>query len=333
MLGMRRRSRVLLAVLVASCAALGSAVAAQAAGSGSITTGPSAEAWHRTAPVCALPPGCPTAPSPYAPDTLHIGVNAGMEEARTALQLDLSALPAGTKPAGGQLRLPVAAGPRDGTRSAETAKLQACLVTQPVQDVDGSFEAAPKADCEAASVDAVFVPGTVDAPPAFTVDLAAIATAWEDSPVPGAIALVPSAESVPTDSWHIALSDRTREGDGVAKVTAAILFVTDAFQAEQDQPTEASPFDTGFSEPMPFDSTDNSFSAGGLAYQAPVAFPPAQAPATDAPGPQVAPPQAVPVASFIDARFQYPAVFLLPLLFAVAAAWLGRAMTRDLSVA
>lgn len=331
---MRHVSRGLLAALLGSCAALGSAVAAQAAASGSITTGPSAEAWHRTAPVCALPTGCPTAPSPYAPDTLHIGVNAGLEEARTALQLDLSALPAGTKPAGGQLRLPIAAGSQDGTRSPETAKLQACLVTEAVQDVDGSFEAAPKADCDAASVDAVFVPATADAPPAFTIDLAAIATAWQDSPAPGALALVPSAKSVPTDSWHIALSDRTRQGEGVAKVTAAISFVADAFDAEQDPPAMVlAPIDTGFSEPMGFDPTDSSFSAAGPAFEAPLAYPPAPAPVAAAPGPQVAPAQAVPVASIVEASFRYPAVFLLPLLFAVAAAWLGRAMTRDLSVA
>ena len=172
---MRPVARVLLAVGVAGCTALGPAVAALAAGSGSLTTGPKAEAWYRTSPACALPTGCPPVPSPYAAGTLHIGVDLGAETDRTVLQLDLTALPAGTKPAGGQLRVPVATGSQDGTRSPETAKIRACPVTAAVKDTDGSYDPPPKADCDSASVDAVFVPAAGAAPAAFTVDLSALA--------------------------------------------------------------------------------------------------------------------------------------------------------------
>jgi hypothetical protein len=51
-----------------------------------------------------------------------------------------------------------------------------------------------------------------------------------------------------------------------------------------------------------------------------------------APAPVSEPPvqQVVPAASFVQSGFRYPAVFLLPLLLAAGAAWLGRALTRDL---
>lgn len=329
---MRPVARALVALSVAGCAALGPALAAQAAGSGSITTAPTAEGWHRTAPVCALPTGCPAdPPSPYSADTLHVGVNLGQEEARTTLQLDLSSLPAGTKPAGGQLRLPVAAGAQDGTRNPDTAKLQACVVTEPVKDVDGSFAAAPGADCDAGAAEAVFVPAAGETPAAFTVDLTALAAAWESSSAPGALALVPGKETAPTDTWHVAFSDRTREGEGVARITAAISYVSASVDtAEDPAPFVEAPIDTGFSAPA--DAVGTSFSAP--AVEAPISMREAPAPAA-APAPQTAPPaqQVVPVAAFVDTSFRYPAVFLLPLLFAVGVVWLGRALTRDLTAA
>jgi hypothetical protein len=310
------------------------AAAAGAAGGEVVTVAPAAEGWHRTAPTCALPTGCPEAPSPYAPDTLHVGVNLGAEEARTTLLLDLAALPAGSKPVGGQLRLPVSTGPQDGTRNPEAAKILACVVIEPVADVDGSFAPPPEADCNSASVEAVFSAATGDEPAALTVDLAPLAPRWQDFAVPGALALVPGVVAR-TDTWHVAFSDRTREGADVGKVTAAVSFVP--LPGTDPQPPPSTPLDvpaeTGVAVVPDFDVPEAPFTAAGPALEVPVSLPEpaAQAPAVAAPAPQAAPAQAVPVASLLDAGFRYPAVFLLPLLLALVFGWLGRALTRDLA--
>lgn len=326
---MRPVSRALLALTAATCAALGPAVAASAAGSGSVTTGPTAEAWYRFSPFCALPTGCPPGASPYAAETLHVGVQLGAEEDRTVLQLDLTGLPAGTKPAGGQLRLPIATGPQDGSRTPEAARIRACPVYDAVEDVDGSYDAAPEPDCTSASVEAVYVEATEQAPAAFTVDLGALTSIWQESVAPGAFALLPAEDIAPTDSWHVAMSRRDREGEGVASITAAVSYTSAAVDTEEEPPPPVqAPLDSGFVPPpaMTFDSEP-------IAAPAPSIDVPVTTPAEPvAPEPQAAPAQVVPVA-FVDGSFRYPAVFLLPLLFALAVGWLGRAMTRDLTAA
>lgn len=312
----------------AACAVLGPAVAAVAAGSSSLTTGPAAEAWYRTSPICALPTGCPPAPSPYAAETLHIGVALGAEEDRTVLQLDLTALPPGTKPAGGQLLLPVATGTQDGSRSPEVARIRACPVHDQVEDVDGSFDAGPEPDCGSASVDAVYVAATKDTPAAFTVDLGALATVWQESAAPGALALLPAEGLASTDIWHVAVSRRDREGEGVASITAAVSYTSTAVDTEQDPPPPVqAPFDSGFVPPPPMTFDSEPLSAPAPSIDVPVTAP--EEPAA-APLPQAAPVQAVP-AAFVDGTFRYPAVFLLPLALAIAGGWLGSALTRDLT--
>lgn len=324
---MRPVTRALLALTLAGGAALGPAVAALAAGSGTATTGPSAEAWYRFSPLCATPLGCPSQASPYAADTLHVGVNLGAEEDRTVLQMDLSSLPAGTKPAGGQLRLPIATGAQDGSRTPETAKIRACPLYDEVEDVDGSFDDVPEPDCKAASVDAVYEPAAGEAPAAFTVDLAALAVIWQESVAPGALALLPAEAPAPTDAWHVAFSRRDREGEGVARITAAITYVGGAVDVEEEPvPAVEAPLDSAYVPPPALSTVESPpLSVGPI--DVPVTAPePAPAPA-----PQAAPAQVVPVAAVVDASFRYPGVFLLPLLLAVVVGWLGRAMTRDLT--
>lgn len=321
-------SRVLLALTLAAGGAVAPAAAALAAGSGTATTGPSAEAWYRFSPLCTTPLGCPSQASPYAADTLHVGVNLGSEEDRTVLQLDLSALPAGTKPAGGQLRLPIATGAQDGSRAPETATIRACPLYDDVEDVDGSFDDVPEPDCKAASVDAVYEPAAGEAPAAFTVDLAALAVIWQESVSPGALALLPAESPAPTDTWHVAFSRRDREGEGVAHITAAISYVGGAVDVEEEPvpPVEA-PLDPAYEPPPAFTTVD----APPLSAPGPVDAPVTAPQPEPAPAPQAAPAQVVPVAAVVDASFRYPGVFLLPLALAVVVGWLGRAMTRDLT--
>lgn len=335
---MRAAPRVLLASCLTVGAGLGPALPALAAGSGTATVTPAAEAWYRATPACGLPTGCADltgAPSPYTADTLHVGVSAGTEDARAYLQLDLAELPPGTKPSGGTLLLPMAAGPTDGTRAPETATLRACAVTAAVEDVDGSFETPPEVDCERASAPAVLVPAAGANPAAFTVDLAVLTTAWQSGATVGALALLPAAQAAGAQSWHVTFSDRTRAGAGVVPISAALAFVsTSVDTSSATAPSVAAPaFDPA---PDPgFASFDGD---AGTGFGGPVL--PAEAPLLPAPVAQAAPApvsagpvqQVVPVASLVPAGFRYPAVFLLPLLLAIGAGWLGRALTRDLLV-
>jgi len=334
---MRVVPRVVVGLCLTAGAVVGPALPALAAGSGTATVKPSAEAWYRLAPACGLPSGCagPTsAPSMYSSDTLHVGVNAGQEEARTYLQLDLGALPAGTKPSGGTLLLPVASGVNDGTRTPETAKLRACAVKAEVKDADGAFTAPPEVDCKIASAPVSFVAAAGDKPAAFTVELSSLTDAWQRGVRPGALALVPAADPAASDSWHVAFSDRTRTGEGVVPISAALVFVSASVDTSSDQApvVEPPPFE---SPPDPaYDSgsfsgdagTSTSFAAPAISNQAPLL----PAPVAQAAPPPVAAPQqqVVPVAQ--SEGFRYPAVFLLPLLLAGATGWLGRALTRDL---
>ena len=347
---MRVAPRVLLGVSLTAVSVLGPALPALAVGSGTATVKPTAEAWYRVPLACTLLTGCAdlTGAPMYSPGTLHVGVNAGTEEARTYLQLDLASLPSGTKPFGGTLLLPLATATSDGTRAPETAKMQACAVTGEVTDVDGSFQAPPRAECEIASVPATFVPAEGENPAAFTVDLASLTAAWEGSATPGALALLPARETAPPDSWHAAFSRRDRTGQGVVPISAALSFVSAPLDTSSAAPpvVPPPPFEPApapaFDSPgaTSFDSGGTSFdSGGGTSFAAPplsVDTPLAQAPAAQSQqAPVIAGPsqqQAVPVASFVPSGFRYPGVFLLPLLLVVGASWIARALTRDLVI-
>jgi hypothetical protein len=292
------------------------------AGSGTATVKPSAEAWYRTTPACALPTGCvdlSALPSPFPADTLHVAVALGQELARTYVALDLTGLPSGTKPEGGTLRLPL--GPEtDGTLLADMATVQACAVSGSVTDVDGAFTPPPTADCTKASTPAKYAAAAGTTPAMLTVDLGALASAWSNGAAPGAIALVPSADTAPPATWAVAFSDRKRTGDGVVPISASVSYVTatldDEFgtdfpEAEQTPPAEALPPVAGL---------------GGSVVPPVSGLPQAE------PAPVTAPqqPATTPVAS-VSRGFQYPAVFLFPIALAIAAGYLGRALTRDLS--
>ena len=333
---MRTAPRLLLGLCLTAGVTVGPALPALAAPTGgTVTVKPGVEAWYRSTPACALPTGCVDAtgaPSPYPAGTLHVGVAGGPEEARTYLQLDLGSLPSGTKPNGGTLLLPVASA-TDGSRNPETAGLRACAVTATVEEADGSFAAPPEVDCESASVAASFVPAVGENPAAFTVDLADLASTWQGSAAPGAIALLPAADSAPPANWHVAFSRKERTGDGVVPISASVAYVSDIVDTSSGAapvvaapPFEAAP---AFESAPSFDS-GASFASPPLTVEAPLLPQPVP---QAAPAPATAPvqQQVVPVASVVSAGFRYPAVFLLPLLVAIALGWLGRALTRDLA--
>ena len=343
--GMARRPLVQLAALAGATAPFvlfaTPAMAApgpETAGSGIATVGLSADAWYSAAPACtASPTGClpAGAPNPYPAKTLHVGVAAGQEESRAYLALDLALLPPSTSITGGLLRVPVAAG-EDGTRAADTASLQACLVTAAVDDsVEGSTEAPPAVDCKRASSAGKLVPATAATPAQLTFDLAPFASAWTSGAANHGVALLPAADTAPTSAWHIATSAHDRSGAPTTKPSASVSF---AATSAVDSGTSFEPSTFEDTAPPPaapsegLGSSSVSFGAPPVAPAAPQ-LPSTLAPAVSAPVSQpVAAPQLQPQAFAVPGGgFAYPAVFLLPLALAGVAGWLGRALTRDLT--
>jgi hypothetical protein len=319
-------------------AAMGSSAAAAtppgAAGSGTATVGVSADAWYSASSACtATPAGClPAAPpaSPYPAKSLHAGALGGQEESRTYLTLNLTALPAGTALTGGSLRLPVG-GQEDGSFASDTATLQACAVTGSFKDdVEGSTAAPPAIDCKRATAPAKYVAAAGTVPAMFTVDLTAFATAWSSGATTQSIAILPASDTAPGSSWHVAMSAHDRQVAAPMHISALVSYASAAGDIEAPSFDDVTP-------PTSTDSGSTSFAAAPLAPTSTTQVPTAIGPAVPVVAPQ-APPvapaqQIVPQAAITVGGFRYPAVFLLPILFALVCGWLGRALTRDLQPA
>lgn len=345
---MRRRGRL----LVVTCALLlAFPVLAQPAGATTAEVGTELEAWFRTSPVggeedplCATPAGCPVSPVPPAPpypeQTLHVGATSGRPDAVTYVAFATSTLPAGVELTGGTAVFPIA-GTEDGTFAADTAELQACLVTERFDPAEGAPEdEAPSPRCDV-SVPATYV-GDGDVP-AFEVDLTRFVTAWD---APGAIAglaLVPAADG--TGTWHAAFSGREREQEDAAPPISAVLTYREA--AGDDGASFGSSLFTDDGAAAPSSgaagssgpSSSSSFSSGfqsAPSSSAPEVADPAPATSDQQPAPQVAAPEAVagqPVAApVVPAGYPYPVVWLLPLALALAAVALSRALTGEVEV-
>lgn len=274
-----------------------------------------AEAWYASTPIglCSSPLGCPPsqAPtSPYPADTLHVGVAAGQETARTYVVPNLSTLPFGATLLSGTMTLPVASGTTDGTVSAASAKLLACLAKAPVTDgTAGSSATPPAIDCGVGQ-GLVYDAGKN----MFTLDLSPFLTAWAHGAAEDGIAIIPSRTSQPTDAWHVAFDGHKRSGTSHIGSTITI---------------SVAPTDTGVPAPaVPAAPT----AAPAPPVPVPVPTAPAQASVPAAP-PLVAgspQPAAAPFQQVSFSRpFQYPLVFLLPIALLAGAVFFGRLFTRD----
>ena len=309
------------------------AVPGEGASSGTTTARTATDAWYSASAACTsgptgcLPAGAPT--SPYPAKTLHVGVLAGQEEARAYLSLDLAGLPAGTALTGGTLQLPIA-GIEDGSRGSDAATVQACLVTASFKDdVEGSTEAPPKTDCKKATSTATYVAAAGSKPEMLTVDLAPFAAAWSSGALQQGIALLPAADTSPGSAWHVAFSAHDRAGSSVPAPTAQVAYASSAAAGDSfDEPTFAAPA-------AATNSSSASFAAPALAPTSeslPAAPLPAAQPEVAPQTPPVAPAQQLTPQAFVGGGgFAYPGVFLVPVLLAGAAGWLGRALTRDLT--
>src|SRR4051794_35168975 len=178
----RRRVRVGGAVAGCAVAAAGLFLGpGAAAAQRTVTVGSGADAWYQTAPpgACSSPVGCPapvpSAASPYPAGTLHVGVVGGQQSAIAFVRLDLTAVPFGARLLGGTLLLPLAKSGQAGNANTATARLQACLVTKPIQDgVEGGTGAPPSYDCGQAKAPATAAKGGSS----FTVNLGPLVAAW-----------------------------------------------------------------------------------------------------------------------------------------------------------
>jgi hypothetical protein len=296
-----RRRLVWLAVLIGLAVVPGAPARAESA-----SARPEVEAWYATPVTCALPIGCapgnglPPIPR-YPAGTLHIGVSAGFEDARSYVKLGISSLPSGATVTSASLTIPVA-GADSGTASAETAQVVACFATSTITDSEGTFAAPPPADCSTTAA-ATYAPG----PPAvLTVDLTPFAARWAEGEANNGIALLPAAAPAPGTTWHVAF----------AKGTA-----TAAFQYSLASTPDASP---AF-EPEPVFDDRGSFV--GLPLSGPISAAPrsSAAPIVDE---AERPTGLAPVLSVGGPGFAYPVVFALPLLLLGLGGYLGWALNR-----
>jgi len=277
------------------------------------TVGDAAEAWYAASPidVCTTPLGCPPATvptSPYPAETLHVGIAAGQETARTYVLPDLLNIPYGAKFVGGTMTLPVTTDQSAGTVSPDAAKIQACLAKAPITDgTQGSTQAPPATDCTTKEL------LKYDAKKAtFTLDLTPFLTAWSSGKPQLGLALVP-VTGTPTDAWQVSFNGRKYKG---AHISSGVVFTV---------------------PPVAPVSTPSSKPAAAPANVTPPSTPNVSLPPPSTDTPPVAPPQvatptvpapvAQPVA--VSQEFQYPLAFLLPIAMLGAAAFFIRLFTRD----
>lgn len=280
----------------------------------------SAESWYVVRPACPAPADCTASAgeaNPYPPGTLHIAVQGGTETLRTYLELDLAAVPDDARLAGGTLRLPVA-GSDAGSVQPEAAQLQACIVHDDLESVEGSTSVPPSYSC-GASADARYEPADGDRSPAFVVDLAPFA-AFADNGTIG-LALIPAAEALtPPTTWHVAINGTAREGD-VERVTVAL----DVDEQATTTPTTAMP------SPPPI-AADTDASPSFVASAPPAVAAPPRPPASGEVLAQVAEPVVTPAAATTARGFEQPGVFALPLVALAIAGYLAWALTRPIAV-
>jgi len=307
------------ALALGACLAAGGLLFAPSASADSATVGVAGAAWYSPPPSCALPTGCgPTDSLPpasvYPAGTLHVGVRAGVEEARTYLKLDLESLPADAKVTGVTLTLPVAPGDA-GTVDAADARMVACWLPHSFTPASGSAAPPPEVDCST-SADAVPAGGE---PSRFTVDLRAFAARWASGEANNGLALVPAPRQAPGATWHVALYAPASQG---TPPTAQV-----AFDAAGTPAAFPVPADGGLGPAVGPPSASPGGEALSSAPPASAAAPileQAHAPAALPPSPQAQ------LVTQTFPRFAYPVVMGLPLVLLLLGGYLGRALTRPL---
>jgi hypothetical protein len=274
-----------------------------------------AEGWYSSPKLCVLSI-CLPIPSPFAQTypagTLHIGAAAGSESARTYLALR-HPLDVTTGVLGGTLRLPLDTSPLDGSIAPDLAKVEACTTQVPIKAVAGATTTPPAVDCHGAPVSRIIGTPAVE----LDIDLRPIARRLDKRGT--GIALLPVLSLGSTFDVTVSTDTRAKGSD-----TTPVLILDTVRKTVPTTPaTVPSP------SPSPSDTTASS----GIP---PLAAPPIPMPAQagQAPGASVPEPVIAPQALSSPARahgFDYPAVFLVPLLVLAALLGFGRQLTRPLT--
>lgn len=321
----RALTRLLTAALVAGSTALAFVPVAQAATDTVLT--PTTEGWYQPNPSCASPLGCqppPTQPpstSPYPARSMHIGLSAGQETARSYLGLPLTGV-IGTATAA-TLTVPLDTTQGGGSTSPELAKIQVCLTTAALTAVDGSFDAPPKTECTATA--AVAYVATPE--PHLQADLAPLLNAL---PTATGIVLLPDAtKAAPTDSWRVVFSAHDRTDSAKTPPAAVTLTL-------QNLPANAPITGPVFT---PADKSNSGFAAvdppAGTGF---APLPSINPPVTATAVPAVEPPTTINTTPLTQPQtvtfgYAYPGVWLLPLVFLILVPTIGQALTKDLTPA
>lgn len=271
-----------------------------------------AEAWYASPQLCLLPSTCLPISIGKAPiypaGTLHIAAAAGSESARTYLSLR-QPLAQGVVIKNALLRLPLDTSTTDGSVAPDLAKVKACTTTVRIKTVSASTASPPAVNCTDAPTSRVIGTPVRE----LDIDLRPIAGRLA---TPGtSLALLPVLSLGAT--WNVTLSsDQRAKG---SETTPVLLLSTVA--ADTGVPT-ASPTPTpSSSEP---------------AVVPPVVIPSVPAPpqASEAPAGPASEPVIAPEAMSLPSRakgFDYPVVFLVPLLVLAGLLAFGRQLTGPLT--
>jgi hypothetical protein len=274
-----------------------------------VTARVTAAAWYQPDPLCATPLGCGLIPlpafSPYPKGTYHVGTALGRQTGRAFIGVTLSTLAQAAR--GGRLSIPLDTNPADGSLAPETANINVCVVYQSVTSVEGGFAGAPSPNClPAAHAKYVAKPQAH-----LVANLGRLG--GKLSGVKG-FALLP-ADAKPTSAWQVVFKLAPVHRPHALQPTLTLLVGEKA----PTPPVKAH---------RP-DAHHHATSGAGVPVGPVPEVPPAvttQQP-TD-PAPLVAPRRA---GRYVTTGYQYPQVWLLPLVLIVLVPFTIRAMTRDLT--
>jgi hypothetical protein len=269
-------------------------------------------AWFQPDPLCATPLGCGAIPlpalSPYPKGTFHVGTALGRQTARAYIAVTLSK--AAQRARGGTLSIPLDTNPADGSIAPSAAAINVCVIYQALPLAEGAFAGAPAPNClPAARAKYVAAPA-----PHLVADLSRLGGKLVG--VKG-FALLP-AEAKPVSAWHVVF----KLPAGAAPVSALpkLTLLVGRPVAPHSVSNPAPAVHTG-SHP------------GRAESVVPVGPAPELPPSVATIRPSNPPPVVAqrPTGHYVTIAYQYPEVWLLPLVLIVLVPFTIRAMTKDLS--
>ncbi|HVV76360.1 MAG TPA: hypothetical protein VHC43_10020 [Mycobacteriales bacterium] len=273
-------------------------------------------AWFQPDPLCSTPLGCGAIPlpalSPYPKGTFHIGTALGRQTARAYVGVSLSKREQAAR--GGTLSIPLDTDPADGSVAPATATINVCTVYQSPADVEGGFDGAPSPNClPAARAKYVAKPA-----PHLVADL---------KPLGGKLAAVKAfallpAQAKPTSAWQVVFRLPSANAPASARPRLTLL-VGSQKQTQTSQVTHHHAAHRGT-------SAGANGPTGQLGDGAVPSVPPAVT--------SVEPPTPTPVIAparraghWVTVGYQYPEVWLLPIVLVLLVPFTVRALTRDLT--